>query len=53
MKNRTLESILESFSERLNNCIEEEKQAALSEIMKIARFRLDALITKQPSTTKY
>ncbi|MGK7935137.1 MAG: 2-oxo-4-hydroxy-4-carboxy-5-ureidoimidazoline decarboxylase [Xenococcaceae cyanobacterium] len=53
VKNRTLESILESFSERLNNCIEEEKKAALSEIMKIARFRLDALITKKTSTTKH
>ena len=45
VKNHTVKSILESFAERLKNSKKEEKKAALSEISKIARFRLDNLIT--------
>ena len=44
VKNHTVKSILESFAERLNNTKEAEKEAALLEIKKIARFRLEGLI---------
>lgn len=44
VKNHTLESIFKSFVDRLKNSHSEEKTAALSEIKKIARFRLEAII---------
>ncbi|MDJ0679762.1 MAG: 2-oxo-4-hydroxy-4-carboxy-5-ureidoimidazoline decarboxylase [Xenococcaceae cyanobacterium MO_167.B52] len=47
VKNHTKESILESFEHRLENSQEQEKKTALLEISKIARLRLDQLITGQ------
>ena len=44
VKNHTLESILEAFSNRLENDRTTEKQQALTEIKKIARLRLESLI---------
>lgn len=44
VKNHTKASILEAFKNRLQNDLDTEKQQALAEISKIARFRLDALI---------
>ncbi|MGK7947867.1 MAG: 2-oxo-4-hydroxy-4-carboxy-5-ureidoimidazoline decarboxylase [Xenococcaceae cyanobacterium] len=44
VKSHTLESIFQSFTERLKNNLSAEKTAALSEIKKIARFRLDEVI---------
>jgi 2-oxo-4-hydroxy-4-carboxy-5-ureidoimidazoline decarboxylase len=44
VKNHTKASILEAFKHRLQNDLESEKQQALAEISKIARFRLEALI---------
>ena len=44
VKNHTLESIFQSFSERLKNSQSAETNTALSEIKKIARFRLDEVI---------
>jgi 2-oxo-4-hydroxy-4-carboxy--5-ureidoimidazoline (OHCU) decarboxylase len=37
-------AILNGFEERLQNTVEAEKERALAEIGKIARFRLEALI---------
>ncbi len=47
VKNHTKESILESFEHRLENSQKQEKKTALLEISKIARLRLDKLITSQ------
>ena len=47
VKHHTKESILESFEHRLENSQEQEKKTALLEISKIARLRLDTLITSQ------
>ena len=44
VKNHTLESILEAFTERLENDRMTEQQQALTEIKKIARLRLESLI---------
>ncbi len=44
VKNHTQETILESFSQRLQNTLTEEKAQALTEIKKIAQFRLESLI---------
>ena len=44
VKNHTLRSILEAFTKRLENDRMTEQQQALTEIKKIARLRLDALI---------
>ena len=44
VKNHTKESILEAFETRLENTQEQEKQRALTEISKIARFRLQSII---------
>ncbi len=44
VKNHTLESIFQSFSDRLKNSQSAETNTALSEIKKIARFRLDEVI---------
>ena len=44
VKNHTLESILEAFTERLENDRTTEQQQALTEIKKIARLRLESLI---------
>ena len=44
VKNHTLESIFQSFRDLLKNSQSEDKTAALSEIKKIARFRLEAII---------
>lgn len=45
VKYHTLESILEAFESRLKNSPEQEKQQALTEIGKIARLRLETLIS--------
>ena len=45
VKNHTKESILQAFETRLENDREREKQQALSEISKIARLRLESLIS--------
>ena len=44
VKNHTKESILEAFEQRLENSLETEREQALIEIAKIARFRLLDLI---------
>lgn len=44
VKYHTKESILEAFESRLQNSQEEEKRQALTEISKIARLRLQAMI---------
>ena len=44
VKGHTKTSILSSFEARLPHTAEEERQTALAEIYKIARFRLEALI---------
>lgn len=44
VKNHTLESILEAFTQRLENDRTTEQQQALTEIKKIARLRLESLI---------
>ena len=44
VKGHTKTSILEAFERRLPHSAEEERQTALAEIYKIARFRLEALI---------
>ena len=44
VKNHTKESILEAFKQRLENSLEAERQQALTEIAKIAKFRLLDLI---------
>ncbi|MCC0179153.1 2-oxo-4-hydroxy-4-carboxy-5-ureidoimidazoline decarboxylase [Waterburya agarophytonicola K14] len=44
VKNHTKASILQAFEIRLNNTQEQEKQQALTEISKIARLRLNAII---------
>ena len=44
VKNHTKESILEAFQQRLENSLEAERQQALTEIAKIAKFRLLDLI---------
>ena len=46
VKSHTKESILLAFEERLENSLEDEKQTALAEISKIARFRLDSILRK-------
>ena len=45
VKNHTKESILQAFETRLENDREQEKQQALNEISKIARLRLESIIT--------
>ncbi|MGL4611711.1 MAG: 2-oxo-4-hydroxy-4-carboxy-5-ureidoimidazoline decarboxylase [Trueperaceae bacterium] len=45
VKGHTKETILQAFEERLPNSLEVEKARALEEIYKIARFRLEALLT--------
>lgn len=47
VKNHTKESILSAFETRLENSQEAEKQQALTEISKIARLRLEAIIDNQ------
>jgi 2-oxo-4-hydroxy-4-carboxy-5-ureidoimidazoline decarboxylase len=44
VKGHTKESILEQFEERLPNDLETEQERALTEIYKIARFRLEAVV---------
>ncbi|MBE9043026.1 2-oxo-4-hydroxy-4-carboxy-5-ureidoimidazoline decarboxylase [Pleurocapsales cyanobacterium LEGE 10410] len=44
VKYHTKESILEAFEERLENSPDREKRQALTEISKIARLRLEALL---------
>ena len=44
VKNHTKESILSAFETRLQNSQEAEKREALTEISKIARLRLEAII---------
>lgn len=44
VKNHTKASILEAFKRRLQHDLDTEKQQALTEISKIARFRLEALL---------
>lgn len=44
VKNHTKASILDAFSQRLDNSPETEIQQALTEIFAIARFRLDDLV---------
>lgn len=44
VKNHNKKSILQAFERRLNNSVATEKQQALTEISKIARFRLQAMI---------
>ena len=46
MKSHTKESISLAFEERLETSLEDEKQTALTEISKIARFRLDSILRK-------
>ena len=46
VKGHDKSSILSAFEERLNNDPATERQTALEEIYKIARFRLDALLTE-------
>lgn len=48
VKNHTKKSILEAFTNRLENNQQQEKQQALNEISKIARLRLEVLM-KPPS----
>ncbi|MEM7736459.1 MAG: 2-oxo-4-hydroxy-4-carboxy-5-ureidoimidazoline decarboxylase [Deinococcota bacterium] len=45
VKGHTKTSILAAFETRLNNSQADEHQTALAEITKIARFRLEALLT--------
>lgn len=49
VKNHTKDSILAAFEERIKNSPEAEMAQALSEIAKIARFRLNDLIIIQNS----
>jgi 2-oxo-4-hydroxy-4-carboxy-5-ureidoimidazoline decarboxylase len=49
VKNHTKESILTAFQSRLENSIEQERQQALAEIVKIARFRLSELVVDPSS----
>ena len=44
VKYHTKESILEAFTTRLENSLQQEKKQALTEISKIARLRLESLI---------
>jgi len=44
VKNHTKSSILEAFTERLQNTMEVERQQALTEIFHIAQFRLQDLV---------
>ncbi|NJR39593.1 MAG: 2-oxo-4-hydroxy-4-carboxy-5-ureidoimidazoline decarboxylase [Leptolyngbyaceae cyanobacterium CSU_1_4] len=44
VKNHTKASILEAFQTRLANSLEIERSQALTEIMKIVRFRLDEIV---------
>ncbi|MEM9540737.1 MAG: 2-oxo-4-hydroxy-4-carboxy-5-ureidoimidazoline decarboxylase [Cyanobacteria bacterium P01_E01_bin.42] len=44
VKNHTKTSILEAFDRRLDNDLQTEKKQALTEIAKIARFRLESII---------
>ena len=44
VKGHTKTSILEAFESRLPHSAQEERQTALAEIYKIARFRLEALL---------
>lgn len=45
VKNHTKDSILQAFEHRLQNTLDAEKQQALAEIAKIAKFRLMDLVT--------
>jgi 2-oxo-4-hydroxy-4-carboxy-5-ureidoimidazoline decarboxylase len=45
VKNHTKASILEAFQARLRNSVEAEREQALTEIMQIARFRLDEILS--------
>lgn len=45
VKNHTKMSILEAFEHRLQNTIDVEKQQALNEIVKIAKFRVMDLVS--------
>ena len=47
VKGHNKRSILAAFETRLNNGQETERQAALAQIYKIARFRLDSLFIKE------
>jgi beta-ureidopropionase / N-carbamoyl-L-amino-acid hydrolase len=52
VKNHTQESILEAFTDRLENPAEIEFKQALMEILKIARFRLLDLVDLQVSANR-
>jgi 2-oxo-4-hydroxy-4-carboxy-5-ureidoimidazoline decarboxylase len=45
VKNHTKASILEAFQTRLRNSVEAERRQALAEIVQIARFRLDEMLS--------
>lgn len=47
VRKHSKESILDHFADRLNNTSEEEIEAALNEIGKITRMRLDDLVTAE------
>lgn len=49
VKEHTKSSILQAFRQRLTHDAETEKQTALGEIAKIARFRLNALVDSESS----
>jgi 2-oxo-4-hydroxy-4-carboxy-5-ureidoimidazoline decarboxylase len=45
VKNHTKATILEAFRTRLRNSVEAEREQALTEIVQIARFRLDEMLS--------
>jgi 2-oxo-4-hydroxy-4-carboxy-5-ureidoimidazoline decarboxylase len=47
VRSHTKASILAAFEERLQNSREAERQTALQEVFKIARFRLDATVNTE------
>ncbi len=47
VKGHTVESILQSFEDRLKNSVESEQEQALAEIFQIARFRLEDAVTRE------
>ncbi|WP_297083682.1 2-oxo-4-hydroxy-4-carboxy-5-ureidoimidazoline decarboxylase [Thermoleptolyngbya sp. C42_A2020_037] len=47
VRSHTKASILAAFEERLQNSRESERQTALQEVFKIARFRLDATLSAE------
>lgn len=47
VRSHTKASILAAFEERLQNSRESERQTALQEVFKIARFRLDATLNAE------